>query len=228
MTKNQTIAILSIAIVLAVLFAVDKLAGILPDQLSPFRQKVDSQAVSDEAWGVWQRYLTAAKEHDLETITALSHQLSDACMDQARRTECDTLMDNVYAIGSELERSAFTEVLADEKQVILTGDYETLGTEESPGAGMLRPIMYFTRPGGELKVLALNPEDGAIVVDTELSFAEKQEKLLEATLDTDDDSLPDEVERCAGQVSENCTQTDPAKRDTDSDGWWDSIERLFR
>ena len=44
--------------------------------------------------------------------------------------------------------------------------------------------------------------------------------------DSDMDGLPDINENCEGasQYDPNCIKTNPNEKDSDGDGWWDSIE----
>jgi hypothetical protein len=48
-------------------------------------------------------------------------------------------------------------------------------------------------------------------------------------IDTDNDGLTDWNETCsgAGAYNPDCIETNPNNKDTDGDGWWDSIDDSF-
>lgn len=181
--------------------------------------------VKEEAWALFERYLAAAKAHDLETVRTLSYQLSEACLDPARREECNALMDNVYSFGSEFKKEGFTEMDFDQRQIILSTPFTKNLEGEAPS--MTRAVIYFVRPSGRpLQFLSLKPFDGAFIIRTGQATSTIDTRLEQMVLDSDKDGLPDEIETCA-DADTACIRTDPKKRDTDGDGWWDGIEALF-
>lgn len=198
----------------------------VPDNI-PTGSSSQTPTLASQAWDTFERYMKAAKAHDLETLKTLSHQISPACADPAKRTECNALMDSAYAYAEPLKEEQFKTIWADSKQIILLGNYTIEGEETSPGAGMFRPVLYFTRSGDAIKLLAMNPSDGAIIVDEDMTFAEKKARLLELVKDSDEDGIADKKEECIDEDAE-CEKTNPQRRDTDGDGWWDGIEAHFR
>lgn len=101
-------------------------------------------AVAREAWSTFENYLAYAKNHDLTGIKSLSHQISPACADPSRQSECFALMDSVYAFTYTFEENMFSHSESDEWQIILYTD------------GPARSFLYFTRTEtGEPKVLGL-------------------------------------------------------------------------
>ncbi len=100
----------------------------------------DAPAIA-QAWDVFQRYIAAAKAHDLPTLTSLSYQLSPTCTDATRREECYGLMDSAVFFTSDLNQSHFTHVAYDDKQTVITTDYIQL-----PGAtALIKTVFYFVR-----------------------------------------------------------------------------------
>lgn len=79
------------------------------------------------AWGVFQDYLKAAQKHDLATLKKLSYQLSETCTNPEKRDECNALMDNVYEIAHTYTLKDFTNVAADDKQIIMSTDFMDTG-----------------------------------------------------------------------------------------------------
>jgi hypothetical protein len=75
----------------------------------------------------------------------------------------------------------------------------------------------------------LSPAEGPIIANGNSTAVEVTSRLQALVKDTDKDSTPDQTELCVGELAqrEECVKTDPAKRDTDNDGWWDGIESAF-
>lgn len=180
-----------------------------------------------EAWTVFQKYVNAAKAHDLAALSQAAYQISATCKDPAKRTDCNGLMDNAYNFGSGFREEDLTHLTSDKKQLILASDYVKNLDGDAPS--LTRGVIYFVRQDGALKFLSFKPFDGSFIVRTPGAATSTIEARLEAlTKDTDGDTLPDEVELCKGDnVDPSCSKTDPKRKDTDGDGWWDSIEALF-
>ena len=51
-----------------------------------------------------------------------------------------------------------------------------------------------------------------------------------ALVDSDEDGIVDKDEKCEGaaQYDPRCTKTDPNKKDTDGNGWWDGIDAQLK
>ena len=114
------------------------------------------------AWATWQNYLEFAKNHDLKGIRESSHQISDTCNDPSKETECFAMMDNVYAIGSELESSAFKYIQADEKQIILFTDRPVVTslyfTRTEDGTPKLLGLRFCSEQEGDTPCIETDPE----------------------------------------------------------------------
>jgi hypothetical protein len=183
-----------------------------------------SESIKNQAWAVLEEYLTAAQAHDLEALRVLSYQLSDTCLDPERREACNALMDNVYNLGQLFVKEDFMNILFDDKQVILYGEYNMNLAGDVPG--ITRPIIYFVREGDQVKLLSFHPFKGTLVFRGENSTSTIVTRLEDSVKDSDGDTMPDQVEECV-KADEECIKTDPNKKDTDGDGFWDSIEALF-
>ena len=112
-----------------------------------------SSSVGTLAWDTLEQYLEVAKAHDLPKVKSLSHQLSPTCQDPVREAECFNLMDSVYGFGSTFKESDFTQVFADEKQIVMMTEYA-----ENPEVGQqaVQIVLFFTRdPDGTPKVLSM-------------------------------------------------------------------------
>lgn len=185
--------------------------------------------VSARAWQAFESYIAYAEAHNLEGISSLSHQLSDTCLDPELTEECYALMDNVVLISKEFDKTEFVNVWRDRKQIVLSTDWQV--EENEVVKGYYRNVIYFTRDWkGSPKLLSMSaPIDFVYLPKEGLSPEELDKMLQEKIVDTDKDGLDDEVENCTftGAPTE-CEYTDPLKRDSNNNGWWDSTESLFR
>ncbi len=156
--EKKIIAIVAIFAAGTILFASDYIFEIgeplpgrgssisLPSFSLPFLKilPANDAVVNAEAWIVFETYLEFARTHNLDGVKSLSYQISAACQDLARESECLTLMDSVYAFGSTLKKEDFNHVYYDNRQVILSTDAPAVA------------ILYFTRDEkGVLKMLGL-------------------------------------------------------------------------
>lgn len=180
-----------------------------------------AESVRHDAWTVFQEYLAAAKRHDLGTLTRHSYQLSPQCTDPRLKNQCPVLMDDVYKFFSPFTEQDFSTVWWDDKQIILSTDARVSTT--SGAEWVTRSFLYFAVKGGDIKVLYGNPAK-TWYIDT--TIPGNQEKIQAALTDSDQDGVEDGREMCT-TIKIDCTYTDPHKRDTNDDGWWDGIEIYF-
>lgn len=187
--------------------------------------------LSHTAWTVFENYLNFAKIQDLAGIKSLSHQLSSACSDANTIDDCNILMENAYFFGKDMREKDFVNIWSDNKQIILSTDFkrQEIGTTT---VAYTRGIIYFTKDlKNNIKLLTFNPEDGVAINRDKIVPEQLEARLINMTIDSDRDGLPDTVETCAGfAVEANCPNkvTNPNKRDTNGDGWWDGVEIFFR
>lgn len=195
--------------------------------LSDKRSKQTDTAVLEQGWAVFEAYLAAAREHDLQKVADLSYQLSDTCKDETRQEECNALMDNVAFFGQSFVKESMWLFGRDRKQIILTGDY--VENVEGDVPSITRPIIYLVRDGDTIKLLSFNPFQGTFHFRSEdTATSTIAERLRKAVADSDRDALPDMTENCEDNTADTtCIKTNPRKKDSDGDGWWDSIEALF-
>lgn len=79
----------------------------------------EEASASTLAWGTWENYLKAANAHDLAQVKALSYQLSPACSDPKRESECFVLMDSVYFFAKDFKQADFKNIKTDGRQMVL-------------------------------------------------------------------------------------------------------------
>lgn len=205
-------------------------SGTPPEAVATTKSEIKT-TLSHTTWTVFQNYLTFAKAHNLDGIKSLSHQLSPTCADATKTKDCNTLMDSAYSFGKDMKEKDFVVIWSDSKQIILSTDFkrQEIGTTT---ATYTRGVIYFTRDSKDnIKVLTFNPEDGIAINRDKIAPDQLEARLINMTIDSDQDGLPDTVETCAGfAVEANCPNkiTNPNKRDTNGDGWWDGVEIFFR
>lgn len=153
MQKEQLIAIASGVIVVFGVFGLSALGnpfGITMPFSTEFEKARDTAPSSEDtpdAWETFERYLSAAKSHNLPLLRRLSYQLSSACQRPVDEEECFRLMDSVVFFASEFEKANFIHSESDARQTVLYTDY-TEGT---------RILLYFTHAeqGAPTKVLGI-------------------------------------------------------------------------
>lgn len=178
-----------------------------------------------DPWQVLALYTDYLKAHNIEGVKSLSYQQSATCADSKKEKECFTIMDNVYALAKKIKSDDYPVKWEDGKQLVLLTP--TIA-DNSLGRGYRQGIIIFTKTSaGDLKVLYFNP-DRSWFVDTASTdtSAAVEEKLRLMMVDEDRDAVEDRLEACVSEPS-SCKETNPAKRDTDGDGWWDGVERFF-
>jgi len=190
-----------------------------------FKGVVSDEVWRNRAWAVFQNYILAARANNLEELRSLSYQLSETCRDESKLEGCKDLMNNAYYFGSQFHIETLKNIVYDKKQIILFGDYAESATTES--VSLLRFIIYFVREGGTIKLLSFSPFDGTFTVRSSEATSTQLSGLRDKLRDSDLDTLSDSAEECLNSGMETCTKTNPEKRDTDGDLWWDSTESLF-
>jgi hypothetical protein len=228
--KKLIIAVVALIVLIGALVWIKKHQNpnVNPTPAPALLTKEDTQ-VLNEAWGVFAEYLTALKAHDLPSVTSLSYQLSDTCKDPKQLKDCYAKMDSVSSVVGVFKQTDFTHIAYDAKQIIIYTDWHTEKTDLA--YGYARNIIYFVRKAdGTPQVLSMSlPEEIVYTLiakgDTDATL---QKELAPRLVDTDGDTLENEVENCTyPNAPKTCVKTDPTKKDSLGDGWWDSIRPLF-
>jgi len=182
---------------------------------------------SKTLWTVFEQYLVYAKNNDKASLATLSYKVSDACADPKQEKECFAKMDAVYEIGSKLKENDFVNILEDSKQAILSTNVTRIDSDSELGATKAT-IIFIKDDKGNPRLAALKPNETWVINRTSTSTVSTLEAKLEATLkDTDNDGKTDELERCVfpdNYVVFACEKTDPTKKDSNANGYWDSVE----
>lgn len=190
----------------------------------------NATAVKQLTWTAFQSYLSFLKAHNITGLKSVSAQNSDTCNNPTKTTECYALMDGAYGVGNQFKQADFTHILFDSKQIILSTNFSI--QQSDLARGLEREVIYFTRDSsGAPKILTYTTpfEMTYAMVNKSAPLATStfDARLYQRVTDTDQDGLPDEVETCTYQgAPKDCVKTNPNKRDSLGDGWWDGI-RIF-
>lgn len=217
--NNLLVVIVAICAVVVFVFATPNPAGTYLRSIV-YPQK---PITKEEAWAVFEAYMNFARANDIDGLRSVSYKLGAACSDPARREECNGVMTAVAALASSYKQEDFTNAWGDSRQIILSSDWQLRG--ELGNRDIYREIMYIVRAqDGKLKLLYVAlPYDAVTVNSTNRPLSDVDNLLVETVKDTDKDGLDDLLESCS-DTSVVCNKTNPGMRDTDGDGWWDSVE----
>lgn len=183
-------------------------------------------SLKDKAWKVLEEYLVAAKNYNLAEIKRLSYQISDVCKDPSKTKECNTRMATVYYFGSNLKKDDLKNVWSDSKQIILSSNLHR--EEDKDTISYNKAIVYFVvDENDQIKLLKFNDSKGVSMPKEGRAVEEIESYLKKRMTDDDQDGIEDEIESCIGQQPESCKQTDPKKRDSNGNGFWDGIDAQF-
>ncbi len=117
---------------------------------------IGATPVAIEAWSTFQKYLAAAKAHDIVAVKSLSYQISQVCQDtlegdaEEDLKECVELMDSVVYFTQGFKQGDFVRVAYDDKQIVLATDYIKMPDSEVA----VKTVLYFVRDGSP-KVLGI-------------------------------------------------------------------------
>jgi hypothetical protein len=204
----------------------------IPDVVKDTTSKIPVPTKTEiDPWTVFSDYLLKAKNHDIAGVGALSYKLSATCLDIKQKDACFVKMDNLYKIGSLLKKEDFVNRLEDNKQMILstnliaTTTYDFLGYTKAS-------IIFVKTSDGNLKVLVVDPFTSWTVPKSQASTtAELKNELDNLVKDSDKDGLTDQFENCIfpqNIIVTDCKKTDPMKRDSLGDGWWDGVREYTK
>lgn len=122
---------------------------------------LNETAVALEAWSTFKDYLEATHTHNLPKVTELSYQLSPTCADPSKTEECYGLMDGFYYFAKDFKEKDFSNVVYDNKQIVLSTDYIPV---EDTGVPLKTTMIFVRDESGKAKILKLRfcfeSEDG--------------------------------------------------------------------
>jgi len=161
-------------------------------------------ATSDYLWSVFDQYNNKLKKADYNDYVASEPPSSDLMSP----TQFAQLSAFTYNENMKLNKTDFVNKWQDDKQAIFSTNPTRAEIANSSRYTQIK--ISFINKNGTWEILSINHSgsDQATV------------------LDSDKDGLTNDDETCskAKAYDPNCVKTDPNKRDTNGNGWWDGIE----
>jgi hypothetical protein len=192
---------------------------------------IDGDPRASAAWAVLQAYITASKNHDVNTLKNLTYRLSAACQDPKQVDTCNSRMDKVVEITKDFNKNDFKNISYDNRQLVLSTDWHVEETDIALGEAR-KAVYFIIDKNGNPKVLYLTQPEEIIFSfkDSAQTKAVLVKRLEVRITDSDKDMLTDEAETCTfeGADPKTCIKTDPKKMDTDGNGWWDSFDQYLK
>lgn len=193
----------------------------------PTVEELVNEKPAQDPWSVLQQTISYAKNKDINGINTIFYKPLPPCSDAQ---ECSEILDFIYNMVSQLNEKDFVNRWEDSKQIILSTNPKKDDYLEAKR--YKKDYIYFTKDdSGNLKLLSLilGKTWSHTTKNTNLTEAQIEQELQKMMLDTDQDGLTDMEETCSGgeQYNPECVKTDPLKRDTDGNGWWDGTEKKF-
>lgn len=175
------------------------------------QKTVKAAVVLSDPWSVFQKAVSYARAHDVKNFNEATYKQYNQCLNPESIKECNALLDTFVSYLGDLKKADFTRRWEDSKQIILS---TKLIHDPSDGA-YVQSFIFFIKENG--KLILLN------------AFPGKYWKTEADATDSDNDGLTDDEELCniPKVFNTECEKSDPFKRDSRGDGWWDSIHILM-
>lgn len=207
----------------------DKLVSHNIQATTTIKAEVKSNAttfVSTDPWVVFNKQKEYGQAKDFPGYMSLSYNQYPAC---ASKADCDMMFQFVNAIADSINKNEYVNKWEDGKQIILSTNVKK--TDTATEKSYTKDYLFFVKDSnGSVKVLGNSSSGLHILKAGSNSSSEAQTSELEfSVVDTDQDGISDIKEKCEGasKYDKSCNKTDPTKRDTDGDGWWDGVEARF-
>ena len=199
------------------------------ETLNNLENNIKSNNTTD-LWSNIDKETLALKNKDVESIKKLYYIQPTA----EESSQLKELFPYLLEQNTKMNKSDYVNIWQDEKQAIYTTGL--LKDNKPESYGYKKGIIIFVNDKGGWKILSKNElvwsvpstttTDGPKITQAE---ADKSLKEMVIDIDKDKDGLTDNEETCSGNFKNNkdCKKTDPNKRDTSGDGWWDGINKAM-
>jgi len=184
-----------------------------------------SSATTD-LWPVFDKLLLALKNKDISAYNMYSYR----AFDPGQESEFIQGAPIILEMLATINKSDYVNKWQDDKQAIYSTNLKQ--DNQTDSFGYKKGLIKFVKKDGIWKIIpSLGEQSWGVTAITTMdgpkrTQAEADKELSVMTLDTDKDGLTDNEETCSGakQFDKQCVKTDPNKKDTNGDGWWDGIE----
>jgi len=184
-------------------------------------EKAPQNESPDELWSTFDKVTLALKNEDVASYNLYSYEP----IPKDQEPQFTMFASFMYEAYSKINKADFVNKWEDDKQTIYLTN--PIRQDDVNFYSYRKAGVMFIKHDGLWKVLNItNKGTSHTKKNTNSTVAQIDLNLQAMMLDTDKDGLTDMNETCSGtsQGDKSCVKTDPNKRDTDGDGWWDGIE----
>jgi hypothetical protein len=178
-----------------------------------------------DLWSIFDQVTLALKNKDIVSYNKFSYR-------QVTPEESSQFSDFVpflLEMSLGVNKGEYINKWQDDKQAI----YSTPPKRDNKTDyyGYTQGFVKFIKKDGVWKLLSTGDSSWGVTAITTVDGTNRTQTeaditLKEMMLDSDKDGLSDMSEKCEGSKigDKSCVKTDPNKRDTDGDDWWDGID----
>ncbi|MEI6553043.1 MAG: hypothetical protein WCO09_00575 [bacterium] len=174
-----------------------------------------------DLWGIFDKSVLAVKNKDIKSYNKYSYTQVTPDQESQFLQYASFLLD----ITKKINKSDYVNKWQDGKQAIFTTLPQK--TDDDSQYGYKQGMIMFINKDGLWKILSISPDRAWAISKsgTNHTATQIEQELQAMMLDSDKDGLTNEEELCLGakKGDPTCVKTNPNKRDTNGDGWWDGI-----
>jgi hypothetical protein len=206
-------------------------------------QSVDNKKV---AWEIFQKYLSYMRDNNIEGLRSIMYLGGGKSINDFENITEQEKEDYFNSYGKNLEEELkklmtwsadqssylketdFVNLVEDEKQLIMSTNLIN-DSHDDVFSYKKEKIFFVKGSSGDLKILTVRTSTYGDATDK--TETEKWSSLQEKVKDSDGDGLTDTEETCEeffSSFDDDCVKTDSYKRDTNGNGWWDSVDRILK
>ncbi|KKR91768.1 MAG: hypothetical protein UU95_C0003G0024 [Parcubacteria group bacterium GW2011_GWC2_42_12] len=180
------------------------------------------QSTGDNLWLIYDKMTLALKDKNVVDFNAVSY----VQVTSAEESQFTSLAPFLYEQSANINKDSYVNKWQDDKQAIYSTN--SMKRDDASFYGYKQGSVMFIKNDGSWKILLDSPERGwnHTKTNTNLTAVQIEKELQDMMLDSDKDGLTNMEEVCGGahQYDSKCIKTDPNKRDTNGNWWWDGIE----
>jgi len=179
---------------------------------------------NNDLWLIFDKSNEALKNKDIAAYNAVSYK--QVTPDQIPLFTA--MATSLYNESMKLNKADFVNKWQDDKQAIYSTN--PVKDDTATSYGYKTSQIMFIKTNNSWKVLMMELGSQSLPKTWENTTAKIEQDLQAMMLDSDKDGLTDRDELCedAQMGNPDCVKTDPRKRDTNGNGWWDGIEENMK
>lgn len=183
----------------------------------------------NDPWAIIDKIKDYSKNRNKAGFDSLVYDPEKMSCDNKK--ECESMFKFLdVMLFDSLNKNDYVDRWEDNKQMILVSKLMPIDNADEK-SGSINHLFFAKDDKGNLKFIGYDSSGlGFSRKGTNRSDSVLEADIQAAIADVDKDGLSDQKEKCENYFNEyikDCKVTDPAKRDTDGDGWWDGVEAKF-